>query len=769
LDTALEWLHGLPISGVARYDHLADVPLDGTDVLWVRGLARPDHRLPDWLRTGGRLLATGDGALLPSALGLERGPPGPLELQPPGPGYGLAGFGAHPLFTGLRGGAMLAPASSGAPVLLTCYDGDRPARAGVVAVERRGLELRAERTLAWEYALGAGGVLCLAFHPSLPATDSAELPPDAEVVLANALVGEAVPHRDRAAVVLWPAPGRAARAVPVGPSLPEAPSDRWPPSSLPALDLNPAATWTLAGRRVLITARPAAGTREVWAPPLRVMRAATVRDSIPGAPERIAAEGVAGGLALGDHRLLERWMAAPDVAVAVWEIGGPEGVPVVAEWEVDLRRAWPYPAGSYGDLDYGVADEGASLRVQATGGPRAVFAVAGGVLSARASAGQAPAVEVRCAGATPLRIVAAAGVDQSELERSLRVLARDGVAGLAAARGRKAAQLDRHGTAFEAPDEQLGRGFAWARQRGDEALIGAPGIGRSLLTACPRSAGQDAWCFGPRACAAAAAQLVAGNRDPARELLKYLAQAQRPGGGIPSSDPIGGLSSAIDATGTVAFLALVERFLAWTADMEAVRRLREPCLRALTYLAAGREQDPAPSARVLDALEEFLGGADGAAAVAALRVRAGEVSDPVAGEAYAVVEAAAAALRRDPGALPDTGAATALLEAVTALWGLEPDAPNAALAIAPLAPPGWSGLALRRLQVGRTLLDLELRRRAGALVLRTAHRFGSRLVLSAGVRGVEVEATEVDDVPLAGARARFETHDRHEVRFLLRG
>jgi hypothetical protein len=110
-----------------------------------------------------------------------------------------------------------------------------------------------------------------------------------------------------------------------------------------------------------------------------------------------------------------------------------------------------------------------------------------------------------------------------------------------------------------------------------------------------------------------------------------------------------------------------------------------------------------------------------------------------------------------------------LLESVAALWGLEPDAPAAALSVAPALPSGWNGFALRRLRVGRSLLDLEVRRRPQAVVLRVGHLFGPRLVLTVGLRGVEVESTEVDDVALSAARVRFETHDRHEVRFHVRG
>jgi hypothetical protein len=110
-----------------------------------------------------------------------------------------------------------------------------------------------------------------------------------------------------------------------------------------------------------------------------------------------------------------------------------------------------------------------------------------------------------------------------------------------------------------------------------------------------------------------------------------------------------------------------------------------------------------------------------------------------------------------------------LLEAVAALWGLEPDAPEAALGIAPSVPPGWAGFALRGLRIGKTVLDLEVRRRPQTLVVRTVHRFGPRLVLTVSARGIDVEATEVDDVTLPGARARFEAHERHEVRFHLAG
>jgi hypothetical protein len=767
LDEVQRWLGALPSHGVRLYRRLADVPLEQSDVVWMRGAADEDPRLLAWLRTGGRILATHDGALLSTALGLALDPPvaTPFPESSP-PGFGLAGFGPHPLFAGLRDGAVLTPTFDDGPPALICYARREAADGAVVAVGRRGLELDPDTVLAWEYPVGSGGMLCLGFHPSLRTAGDSIHRRDAEVVLANALVGDAIPHRERATpAVLWPPPGRRATGVESAAPLLAAPTDDWPASAAPALELAPAAGWTHAGRRLLVRAR--GGRREVWAPPFRIMHDAGIRDAITCAPGHVAADEMAGGLAIGDHRLLERWMAAADVPAVVWEVGGQAGLEITAEWDVDLRRGWPYPAGSYGDLAFAVAADARSFGVTSVVGPRARFAVTGGSFAVD-GATDAPVVRVRCAGVTPLRIVAAAGIDAEELQRAVRVLERDGIGGLAEARGRKAAQLERYGTAFEAPDEMLARGFAWSRQRGDEALVGVPGVGRAVLAACPRGASEDAWCFGTQACAAAAAQLIAGNRDPARELLKFLAQTQHPDGGIPAYHPLGGLASVPESASTLAFLDLAERVLAWTGEAEPLRRLRGALAGALDFLARHPADGLLVHRRMLEALEPLVDGAAAGRSIEILQARSAAAGGPTTVEAHAVVEAAAAALRRAPGSLPGTGAAPALLEAVASLWGLEPDAPDAALALAPILPAGWSGYALRRLRIGRSLLDLELRRRPGAIVVRTAHLFGPRLVVTVDLRGVGVETTEVDDIALAGGRARFEAHARHEVRFLLR-
>ena len=144
----------------------------------------------------------------------------------------------------------------------------------------------------------------------------------------------------------------------------------------------------------------------------------------------------------------------------------------------------------------------------------------------------------------------------------------------------------------------------------------------------------------------------------------------------------------------------------------------------------------------------------GGASVAQLRTPSRRRSRvPPAVEAHAVIEAAAAALAsgrraRSSGAMP----CTALLEGVGALWGLEPDAVEGAPTVAPVVPPGWPGHALRGLRVGRTVLDLEVRERPAAIVVRVTHRFGPRLVSDRPrAPGVDAIGADVeDDVPLRG-------------------
>jgi hypothetical protein len=495
-DAAHRWLTTLPSGGVWRYDRLADAPLDRLDTLWVSE-AESDGRLLEWLAGGGRLLATLGGCFLPSMLGLEQLPPRLLNNQPAGTRQGLAGFGAHPLFEGLRHGALLA-GPDGPGTAVVCYDGHRPA-GGVVAVERFDLELHPDRIVAWEYQVGSGGILCIGMAAELLTQDPI-CRSEIEIVLANALVGDAIPHRERVeAVPLWPVPGRAAVMTASGVAGGVPVEGKWPASSLPALDIPPAAAWTQAGRRLLVSARPAGGSREVWAPPFRLMHEAMVRDATPCAPVRVAADEIAGGLALGEVRLLERWAAAADVAAGVWEITGQPGVPLAAEWAVDFRRAWPFPEGAYGDLEYQFSADGLGLAVRASGGIEARFAVSGGTMVAHGSS-EAAVVRVVCTGVTPLRIVAVASARRISAAPSRRWNARGLAASPPAGRGA------RRSCTVWAPR---------SRRRTPRSPTASPGPGPGATSRCSACRGLAARSW-PGARAPAAKAGGASARRPAR-------------------------------------------------------------------------------------------------------------------------------------------------------------------------------------------------------------------------------------------------------------
>ena len=126
-------------------------------------------------------------------------------------------------------------------------------------------------------------------------------------------------------------------------------------------------------------------------------------------------------------------------------------------------------------------------------------------------------------------------------------------------------------------DAVLARGFAWARARGDEALIGVPGVGRSMLTGCaPLRIGEGRVVPG-----GARRPGGRGRATDRGELRSGARGVEVPGAGTGApaaasrrSSPIGGLGAPAEAAGTIAFLRLAERVLAWTGEVESLRKLR---------------------------------------------------------------------------------------------------------------------------------------------------------------------------------------------------
>jgi hypothetical protein len=207
---------------------------------------------------------------------------------------------------------------------------------------------------------------------------------------------------------------------------------------------------------------------------------------------------------------------------------------------------------------------------------------------------------------------------------------------------------------------------------------------------------------------------------------------------------------------------------------------------AALLAARGLEALPPDEARALVALLHVgtLVELDDRAAIAALDLARLRLSRALADGALAGGEAEGAAIRllalghREPARrmLPGGAALRAAWRAWTGEGDREPGAGAGALEVGGvrLAPDAAAGtlalsvparapgrVAVRRLRVGGTTLDLGVRWRAGATVLRAERVHGPPLVLVASFP--PGAALMADEVPLDGARARLELRDRHEV------
>jgi hypothetical protein len=211
----------------------------------------------------------------------------------------------------------------------------------------------------------------------------------------------------------------------------------------------------------------------------------------------------------------------------------------------------------------------------------------------------------------------------------------------------------------------------------------------------------------PEACAVAAAALLGGDREIALDLLRALGRSGVEG--VESRTAVG---------------RLVHDYLAWTADQGSIERLSLD----IEGAPAGEEPNAAWDDSVL------------IRSVTGCRLEA------------------------------DRSSGRLLRAVVLGLWGVVPDALNFALTIRPSLPPAWPEMALRRLRVGNSLLDLRLRRRPGRLVLRVELVQGPRPRLTAELPPpFAVSQVTLDDEALGAGRATFEVSGSHEVSFYLEG
>jgi hypothetical protein len=429
------------------------------------------------------------------------------------------------------------------------------------------------------------------------------------VVLENALVRDAIPHRSRGGdAAVWPEPGRTAREdsnlvlpdrVRLDGPLPGLES----PLHVASRALSDEAVM-LAGRRALVTGGEQRGVREIWAHPYRLLQDLTV---IIGGEAPLVRDAQITPVLIQRHLVSRARIVEEAVTTALEhpivlldyrpeKVGRARGLRIAPElelrWRVDLRRTWPYPAGAGGDLRYRLSPQRGLLVTDATGLPRAAFQPSAPVEWRVRPAEDAPALvcELRVALEAPFRLAILGGATRAELDGAVAALGRGGVQGLSGQRTRHEAQVQEHTVRLRSPDEPLNRAFEWAKSRLDSCFVETPGVGRSLVAgyASSRPGWGDgrpgyAWYFGRDACWTAFALLAAGDYAGCRLVLRFLGTTQDVRGRVIHEHTASGLAHYDAADSTPLFLLLAARYAAWTGDLAFLEERWEEVTRAYRY------------------------------------------------------------------------------------------------------------------------------------------------------------------------------------------
>jgi hypothetical protein len=111
-----------------------------------------------------------------------------------------------------------------------------------------------------------------------------------------------------------------------------------------------------------------------------------------------------------------------------------------------------------------------------------------------------------------------------------------------------------------------------------------------------------------------------------------------------------------------------------------------------------------------------------------------------------------------------------LREAVAGLFGVRADAEGGRFIVAPWLPSGWRTMAIRRLRLHRSIVDLEVRPRSAWAAVRLKLSFGPPIPLALSVRNTgTVGRVTVDEIALQGDRAVFTLAGEHEAMFFFEG
>ena len=599
-----QWSYDVRATTVAE---LTAHDLAVADIVWIHAADEIPHlpapvarALQQRARGGAGLLLTLLATPLVVPLELEVAGPnavGPEEhhVRPPGR-RGLQAWGAHPLFDGVPRGADLTDGAVGGRPQAVYRRPAWPIGGRVVAVERADGLLAPSIAVAWEYATGAGRVLCIGAHLWFSAAD--ELDAHRERLLANAL--STLSRRVPRAPSLWPTPGAALPPLGDGEvplpqlrgSLPEIAS----PITIGSL-ARADAPFTLAGRRALVLGAERSGLHAVWLHPFRLLDgpiAMRIDEEIPDVRSvEISPEQIVRYLQTRT-RLVEERIFVPlhepavvveyrhrrlgrsriDVEAPMLDLRLPLGLTLAAPMPADalhpLRVARRVESGITACVVVGADDHFRAL-LSAEG--RAELGVA-------ADAGRV-VVTLSASLSQPLCVAFTGTVGgRAGLARIARSLSRDGVRELAVRRAEWAASLQDSHVALRSPNAQLDMALEWAKARLVGAVATSPGIGTGIVG--PYNAPSDA--LGPRFADPhwpALALLAAGCFDEVKSALALLATSQDAAGWMPDECATSGVARYRSHRATAGWLRMLAAYDDWSGDDAGVRALWDHAERAL--------------------------------------------------------------------------------------------------------------------------------------------------------------------------------------------
>ncbi len=249
-----------------------------------------------------------------------------------------------------------------------------------------------------------------------------------------------------------PAPARAASTSP----LPIA----FPPEA--------AVEWTSAGRRVGITVSPGRGLERAWSGGRTILEATRVT-----AGGRVVGAGLLTATPSGVRRWLapgieERWIAAIDLPIVVWELEAPGGVAI--SLEASLGKEWA--RADTGEHAVGAVSTAPTLRL-VTGDGRLLLIRCDGPGSALTMASPGP-VRVLGEAHGSVRLTFLAAENAEDFDRTVQLLERKGPSGLYAQRAQHARLIRDYGVAISTPLPALDEAFEWAKLRADELAPSGP-------------------------------------------------------------------------------------------------------------------------------------------------------------------------------------------------------------------------------------------------------------------------------------------------------